>query len=309
MKHSKESQFNSGKIDFLSKAKILIPITFLVMFFGAINIGFKGLNYGVDFAGGTEIQLRFEQTVTPEEVRAFMAKAGHPDAQVQSLGDKSEFIIRTNAMDKKGASEEFNKVLVESFATQKPEVLRFDTVGPQVGSELKRNSLLAAVYSLILLLIYIGMRFDYKYAPGAVFCVFHDALLTLSIFAIFGLEVNVQTLASILTLIGYSLNDTIVTFDRIRENERLYPDISFDKIVNRSVNDTLSRTILTSFATFIAVLCLYIFSDGTIRQIAFTLGIGVIIGCYSTVYIASPLVIMFDRWEKKKSHELKTAKV
>ena len=253
------------------------------------------------------MQIKFEGSVGPDQVRSFLSEMGYSSASVQTFGEENEFLIRLESP--KAPSETEVQVLInamvkkitdslgEKFANEKPEIRRVDSVGPAVGEELKRNGILAAFYSLILILIYIGLRFDYKYAPGAVFCLFHDASIVLAVFAVLQKEVNVQTLAAVLTLIGYSLNDTIVTFDRIRENEKLYPEASFYDIVNRSVNDTLSRTILTGLSTFLSILALYIFADGVIKDIAFTLMIGVVVGIYSTVYIAAPLVIAYDKWE------------
>ena len=162
----------------------------------------------------------------------------------------------------------------------------------------KKNGLLAVLYSLIIILIYVGIRFDFQYAPPAVICLFHDAIITLGIFALLAREVNVQTLAAVLTIIGYSLNDTIVTFDRIRENVKAYRDMTFRDIINKSLNDVLSRTMLTSITTMLAVLAMLVFASGVIRDFAFTLAIGVVVGTYSSVFIASPLVLAFDRMKK-----------
>lgn len=312
MAHEKtHKKFDSGRYDFLGIAKFIVPATVVLIIVGLLVMAVKGLNYGVDFAGGTEIQVKFAQGVESDDLRKMLNEEGYKAASVQSFGEANEFLIRLESP--KGATEAEEQAAINAmikkvtddlnskFAQQGPEIRRVDSVGPAVGEELKRNGILAAFYSLIVILIYIGVRFDYKYAPGAVFCLFHDASIVLAVFAVLGKEVNVQTMAAVLTLIGYSLNDTIVTFDRIRENEALFPEASFYDIVNRSVNDTLARTILTTLATFSALVALYIFADGVIRDIAFTLGIGVIVGAYSTVYIASPLVIAYDRWEHYQS--------
>ena len=179
-------------------------------------------------------------------------------------------------------------------------IRRVDSVGPQIGSELKRNGVLAAFYCLLMILIYVGLRFDYKYAPGAVFCLFHDAIITLGIFSLFGREVNVQTLAAILTIIGYSLNDTIVNFDRVRENVTVYRDHNFYTVMNRSLNDVLSRTLLTSVTTLLAVAAMYFLAGGVIRDFAFTLGIGIIVGTYSSIYVASPITLVMDRIQRNR---------
>ena len=303
--------FNSGRIDFLSKAKFLVPVGIFLVIFGIVEILVDGLDYGIDFAGGTEIQMQFSNEVSRDDLLQSVQGAGYDKVSVQSIGEENEWLLRLEniegADDKETASmlnqmvQKVTGALQTTFANANPEVRRVDSVGPQVGDELKRNGLLASFYSLIIILIYIGLRFDYKYAPGAVFCLFHDAVLTLALFAIFNREVNVQTMAAILTLIGYSLNDTIVTFDRIRENETIFKGETFASIVNRSINDTLSRTILTAVTTLVACFCLYFFADGTIRDIGYTLGVGIIIGTYSSIYIAAPMVIMMDKFESRRA--------
>jgi preprotein translocase subunit SecF len=182
-----------------------------------------------------------------------------------------------------------------------PEVRRVDSVGPQVGNQLKKNSLLAVFYSLLVILIYVGLRFDYIFAPGAVLCLFHDAIVTLGALAILGKEMNVQIMAAILTIIGYSLNDTIIIFDRVRETIHDYHDRHLPWIINRAINETLSRTIMTSASTFIAVFCLYVFTEGVIKDFALAMCMGIFYGTYSTIYIASPCVILFDRIQHRKT--------
>jgi preprotein translocase subunit SecF len=189
------------------------------------------------------------------------------------------------------------ETLATQFADQKPEIRRVDSVGPQVGQELKRNGLLAVFYSLLVILIYVALRFDYKYSPGAVICLAHDAIITLAIFVAVGKEVNVPILAAILTLIGYSLNDTIVVFDRIRETEDEYKDRGVKFIINRSINDMFQRTIITSGTTFCSAFCLWWFAGGTVSDIAFALCIGIFFGTYSSIYVAAPLILFMDKFK------------
>lgn len=317
---SNEKKFYTGKIDFLGKAKFLVPLSFIITFLGFFEIGYDGLDYGIDFIGGTEIQVQFQNSVPTEDLRAMVTGMGYAKASVQRFGEDNEFLIRVEALqgkDDKETNELQNAMMAKiteglrsQFQSNPSEIRRIDSVGPQVGEELKRNALLAAFYSLLMILVYIGLRFDYKYAPGAVFCLLHDVVITISIFAIFDREVNVQTMAAILTLIGYSLNDTIINYDRIRENEKLYRGEDIYGIVNRSINDMLSRTILTMVTTELAIAALYFLTDGVIQQIAFTLGIGILIGTYSSIYIASPLVIIMDRLMEKRSRaRMRAAKV
>ncbi len=304
-------KFDTGRIDFLGKAKYLVPLSIITIVVGLFNLYYKGLNYGIDFVGGTQFQIEYAQPLDASAVRKVLDDNGYQKALVQSFSDKKSFLIRMQALhgttDKE--SDEMQNALVKkltaAFKNDVPgnpaEIRSVASVGPQVGAELKRNSLLATFYSLLMILIYIGLRFDYKYAPGAVFCTIHDAVVTISIYAIFKREVNMETLASILTLLGYSMNDTIITFDRIRENERIFRGENFYNIVNRSVNDMLGRTLLTAFTTELAVAGLYFFSDGVIKEITFTLLVGIVIGTYSSIYIAAPVVIWLDRLERRRA--------
>ena len=308
MKQGSRKDKNKRFVDFLSQAKIFALLSLIFTFLSLVGIVLKGFNYGIDFSGGIEVQVQFSQAVSAQQIRTFTQEKSYDKVVVQSIGEDNEFLIRLGIVEGKDDQEtnlllnqliaRVTKDLKDYFSTQNPQIRRVDSVGPQIGSELKRNGLLAAFYSLLLILVYVGLRFDYKYAPGAVFCLFHDSVITLGIFAIFGREVNVQTMAAILTIIGYSLNDTIVTFDRIRENVGVYRDDSFSSIINRSLNDVLSRTLLTSITTLIAVAAMYFLARGVIKDFAFTLAIGVVVGTYSSIYVASPLVLLVDKLEK-----------
>ncbi len=302
-------QLNQGRFDFLGASRIWGLVSTVVVLASLLVMAAKGFVYGIDFAGGTEIQVQFNSEVKASRVRTFIEEMGYQGALVQSIGTDNEFLIRLES-DRGESEKETNQLLNKmiqkvteglsgAFESEQPTVRRVSSVGPQIGSELKKNGLLAAFYSLLMILIYVGLRFDYQYAPGAVLCLFHDAIVTLGIFSLFGREVNVQTMAAILTIIGYSLNDTIVTFDRIRENSPLYRDQSFRFIINRSLNDVLSRTLLTSITTMLAVAAMYFIAGGVIQDFAFTLGIGVVVGTYSSIFVASPLVLFVDRLQSK----------
>lgn len=304
MKKTEQTE-SFGKIDFVGKAWLFGGISLFLVLASMIYIAARGISYGIDFRGGTEFQVKFEQAVTIDELRTTVAALNLGDVGVQSIGDKNEFIIRFQG--NKGANDkETNALLNESivklkasiesvFQVQKPEILRVDTVGPQVGAELKRNGFLAVFYCLLVILIYVAVRFDYKYSPGAVLCLFHDAVITLAIFIFVGKEVNIPILAAIMTLIGFSLNDTIVVFDRIRETEGHYKDKPFSFVINKSINDMLVRTIITSGTTFTSALCLYLFAGGTVSDIAFAISIGIFFGTYSSIYVAAPLILVMEK--------------
>ena len=296
-------------IDFMGKNKFFALISLSLIIGSIAIIVMQGLNYGIDFAGGTEIQVQFpDGDVNVAAIRSMLQSINLESAQVQRFGDTNEFLIRFES-PQADTEQEINQQIqsrillvrekIESTFSN-PDIRRIDSVGPQIGSQLKRNGALAVFYSLLLILIYVGLRFDYNFAPGAVVCLFHDSLITLGIFSALGKEINIQILAAILTIIGYSLNDTIVIFDRIRENLIAYKNHNLKWVLNRSINDALSRTLLTTVTTLLAVLSLNIFAGGVIADFAFALGIGVIIGTYSSVYIASPLVIEFAKLKGKK---------
>jgi preprotein translocase subunit SecF len=303
----KEAQF--GRFDFIKLAPAAGMLSAVLTIGFLILIAFKGFNYGIDFAGGTEIQLKFQNEVQVGEMRAALAESGVGNSSVQEFGDANEFLIRletpraaTERETNQLISENVNRIramMTERFGLESDGVLRVDTVGPAVGSELKRNGLLATFYSFLVILIYIALRFDYKYAPGAVICLVHDTVITVGIFSLLGREVNIQIMAAILTLIGYSLNDTIVTFDRIRETEPKFRERSGRFIINRAINDMLGRTVLTGVTTLVAVSTLYFVGGGVIADISFTLIIGVIVGTYSSIYVAAPLVLVMDKYQKR----------
>jgi preprotein translocase subunit SecF len=307
-----------GRFDFLGVAKYITALSiFLTIASGAIVIT-HGLNYGVDFSGGIEMQVQFNKEMDPHVVREFMSKEGFPHANVQSLGGSREFLIHLESEQGK-TDDETNKAiqatvakmkadLATNFANEGAEVRQVSTVGPQVGAELRRNGVLAGFYALLLILIYVGLRFDYRYAPGAVFCLFHDAVITMGVYSLLNWEFTVQTMAAILTIIGYSLNDTVVIFDRIRENQGIFRGKDLYWISNRSINETLSRTILTYICTYLTVISMLLFADGVIHDFARAMTIGMFLGCYSTVYVATPLMLVVDKYQRwKKQQELQAA--
>ena len=298
------------RFNFLSSSPFITTFSLALSVVALVWIVINGLNYGIDFAGGNEVQIRFQQAPKVEELRKYLSEKGFTKPSVQTFGDEeNEFLIfieNISSEKEEGKNQEVMESLIDSlkkdFAEKGAEIRKVDSVGPQIGSELRKKGILAVFYSLIMILIYLAIRFDYKYAPAAVVCLFHDAILTMWVFALFDLVVSVQTLAALLAIIGYSLNDTIVTFDRIRENGKYFgKKESFFTLCNRSINDVLSRTLLTSITTMMAVGVMWFFTDGVIRDFAFTLGVGVVIGTYSSIYVATPLVIFIDHFQKKRA--------
>lgn len=306
--HAKDHEY--GRFDFMGTFYIWGSIS-AVLFLTALGLlFFKGFNYGIDFSGGTEIQIMFKDSVSISQVRDFLKVVNLENSQLQKLGDKSEYLIRfENALAKKkpdgqvdlSATIQFiTEGVKKTFGDNKYEIRRVDSVGPQVGSQLKRNAILALFYSLLAILIYTAFRFDYNYAPGAVICLFHDSIVTLGVLVLLGKEINIQVLAAILTIVGYSMNDTIVVYDRIREDLQFHKDKSLAWVINRAINTTLSRTTITAVLTFTSVLALFLLGGGVIKEFAFTMGLGIIFGVYSSIYIASPMIILFDRFKTVK---------
>lgn len=290
-------------IDFIGKSKMFVGLSAALVVLSLGLLLAKGLNYGIDFAGGTEVQVLFSDTVEAGAIRSSMESAGLKKMQLQGFDGGNEYVVRlpiAEGKTEKEVNKANNALISKATDTLKnsfsgASIRRVDSVGPQIGSELKRNGILAVLYALLLILIYVGLRFDYEFAPGAVVCLFHDAIITLGIYSLLWREVNVQTLAAVLTIIGYSLNDTIVNYDRIRENMAVGKGNRLADIINKSINETLTRTIWTSFTTLLAVTALMVWGSGVIRDFAFTLGIGVLVGTYSSIYVASPLVLALSK--------------
>lgn len=293
------------KIDFVRLAPFMGAFTIFLTIAAITLMMTKGFNYGIDFAGGTEMQVKFDHPVSAQELRTTLQSAGVREPNVQSFGGANEFLIRLGTpegADDNIRNQKNNEVLAkvkaalsEKLGLKAEQIGRVDTVGPQVGSDLKKNGMLAAFYSFLVILIYISVRFDYVYAPGAILCVVHDAIMILGIFSLLGREVNIQIIASVLTLIGYSMNDTIVTFDRIRETAPIFRDRSLSYIINKAINDMLGRTFLTAGATLLACFGLYFFGGGVISDIAFTLIVGIFIGTYSSIYVAAPMIMVMEK--------------
>jgi preprotein translocase subunit SecF len=304
MADQSKAQVSWGRYDVLKVAKYITMGSVAVTILAGVIVLAHGLNYGVDFSGGIEMQVQFNRAVDAHRVREFMANEGFPRANVQSLGDGRELLLHLET-EQSHSDDEANQFIqatvakikggfADKFKEEGAEVRRVDTVGPQVGAELRRNGILAGFYALLLILIYVGLRFDYRFAPAAVFCLFHDAVITMGVYSLMGWEFTVQTMAAILTIIGYSLNDTIVIFDRIRENQTIHRGRDLYWISNLSINETLSRTVLTYIATYLTVGAMFFFADGVIHDFARAMMIGMFLGAYSTVYVATPLMLVID---------------
>jgi len=276
----------------------IISLVLLLVSVGSLVLH-GGPNYGIDFAGGSLIQVQFTEEVTLVEVKDVLTSAGLKDPVVQNFtgGEENEYIIRVveTDLDVTLLSELVMEHLTDHFGEGSVELRRVDMVGPRVGEDLKRKGLLAVVLAVVGILIYVSVRFELRYALGAVAALVHDSVITLGAFSIMNYEVSLPIVAAILTVIGYSINDTIVVFDRIRENLRKARKEPEEEVMNRSINETLSRTIITSGVTLLAVLALLFLGGGVIHDFAFALTVGILVGTYSSIYVASPVVLAWNK--------------
>ncbi len=290
-----------SKIDFVGKNRIAVCLSIAVILFGLLSLAFKGgPAYGVDFSGGTLVQVRYFSDIEASQIKDHLAALDLGPVTVQQFGDgENEFLIRTPQTDAQVAklSQQIEQALKTGSGAAQLEILRSEMVGPLVGKELRTKGVLSLVYALIGTMIYISWRFEYRYGIAAMVALVHDVLVTLAFFSFFDKEIDLTIIAAFLTIIGYSLNDTIIIFDRIRENLARRSGETFPALVNRCINETLSRTILTSGTTLLVVLSLFILGGGVIHNFAFALLVGIIAGTYSTVFVASALIIF---WEKHR---------
>jgi preprotein translocase subunit SecF len=294
----------NSNIDFVGKRKIWIGLS-IVMIIATIALFFtKGLNYGIDFTGGAEVKVKVPTTWDTGKLRETLEKGGLTGLKILQLGQasESEYMIRAQeeGKDLNEVVKQIQGSLNSELKAGEYEVKSADFVGPSAGGLLRKNGFLAMFYVLITILIYVAIRFDFRFAPGAILALFHDAIIVLGVFIVTQKEFDLTVLAAILALIGYSNNDTIIVFDRIRETQKLAPGETIEKIVNQSVNQTLGRTIMTTLATFVSVFALWAFGGHVLEPFAFALMIGLIVGCYSSVFIASSMVIVLSHYQENK---------
>ena len=267
----------------LSGILIVVSLLFLI---------FKGLNFGVDFKGGTLIELRTDKsTANITKIRDSFNQMNLGDVSVKNFGNETDFVVKfekQNSNDPKFI-EEIKIKLSNSIGSV--DFRRVENVGPKVSAELLRSGVIAIVLSLAAMLLYIWIRFEWQFSLGAILALFHDVIITLGIFSLFSLEINLSIVAAVLTIVGYSMNDTVVIFDRVRENLRKYSDVKIFELTNISINETLSRTIITSVTTLLALLSIFIFGGEILKGFSLAMILGVIFGTYSSIYIANPVLV------------------
>jgi preprotein translocase subunit SecF len=294
------------RIDFIGYRKYAYVFSAVLILISLISIFWRGLNYGIDFSGGLEMQVAFKNPVQTEDLRKTLAKIGFGDARIQSItsanAQDNEFLIRMQKVQsgsKENESTTIQNALNSAFGKDKVDIRRVEVVGAEVGKDLKTKGLLSCLYVCLGLIAYIWFRFEFSFSIGAILSLVHDITLTVGIFSLTGKEISLTVIAALLTLLGYSLNDTIVVFDRIRENmKKQTGTYDLASLMSDSVSQTLSRTILTSMTVFIIVLCLYLMGGDVIHGFAFAMLIGVITGTYSSIYIAAPFVLIFHKNKK-----------
>lgn len=292
-------------IPFIKYRFIFIGISALLFMGSIVAIWKYGLNYGIDFKGGAKLEYRFNQSVSEEGVREALSGKVPGTPHVVRFGTKDEnrMSIKVEVPEEHAKlGEMITPLLEEKFGAGSVTLEKEETVGPRVGKELRKKALLAVFFSWLLMMVYIAYRFEFVYAPGAFLSLVHDTVITVGIFAFLHKEVDLTILAALLTLIGYSINDTIVVFDRIRENRAQISSSTVWKVVNESINSTLSRTIITTLTVFFVVIVLFLKGGGTLHDFAFCMIIGVIIGTYSSIFVASPIYIgTYHYWPKIRS--------
>ena len=280
------------EIDFLAWRKYALGLSLCLVCISTFSLFFKQLNYGLDFTGGSLVELHYAKPVEISSIRKALFEAGYESAQVANFGSDQEVLIRLsgNVSDNLGA--EIISLLKDQTEEDTIELRRIEYVGPQIGDELTNDGGLAMLLALILMMVYIAFRFQSKFAVAAVMALIHDVLIVLGIFSILEFDFDLTVLAALLAVIGYSLNDTIVVSDRIRENFRRSRQSNSEEVINSSLNQTLGRTLVTSFTTLLVLFCLYLIGGELIKPFALALIFGVIVGTYSSIYIAANVLIM-----------------
>ena len=288
-------------LDFVGKMKyaIIFSVILAVIAIGSL-IFHRGLNLGIDFAGGSIIQVKFQKAVSADQIRTALKSTKLESSIIQQFG-VNEFLIRTHESfsDHNILAVNLEQPLTTAF-NKDYEIRRVEVVGSKVGMDFQRKAIFAVIFSWIAMLIYITWRFEFRYALGGIIALVHDCLIVIGTVSILNMEFTISILAAIFFIIGFSINDTIVVLDRIRENVKLNPKQSLGDIINISVNQTLSRTILTSLTVFLTVLALYIFGGAVIHDLAFSLMVGVVFGTYSSVFISCPIVLLFENLQISK---------
>ena len=283
----------NNKFNFSSKFKIANSLSLLLFILSILFIFFKGLNYGIDFKGGTLIELRSDNT-DASTIRTLLNNMDLGDVNVKKFGQEGDYLIKVEQKE-----DDNNKIIPKIKKNLSDNLIaevnfrRVENVGPKVSSELLQSGIIAISLSLAAMLFYIWIRFEWQFSIGSIIALFHDVVITLGIFSVLSLEINLSIIAAALTIVGYSMNDTLVIYDRIRENLNKYNRLNISEIADLSINDTLARTIITSATTLLALLSIFILGGEILRGFSFAMILGVVIGTYSSIFVASPMLKFF----------------
>jgi preprotein translocase SecF subunit len=303
--------FVNPRYDFISKRRWAYLLSAVITLAGLGHIAAKGgLQYGIDFAGGTLVQVRFQQATTVDTVRSALDRVRLGESVIQEFGDRQEYLIRIPATS--GSLEEVSKRVeggLREAGLPGFEIRRLEFVGPQVGRDLQWQALQAVLWGMAGILVYTAIRFDFKGGVAAIIALVHDVLVAVSALSLTGREMSLPVLAALLTIVGYSINDTIVVFDRIREHRGrgVRKGETLADVINTAINQTLSRTILTSLTVFLVVVVLYLFGGEVLRDFAFVLLVGVVTGTYSSVFVAAPIIVDWEAWIQARERPAKKA--
>ena len=296
-------KYNLNFINYFKKFNLLSLILVLI---SLIFIVFKGLNYGIDFKGGTLIEIRLENNkIKVSDIRESLKKINLGDINVKNFGDDSDFLIKIEKKLKNNETliSEIKKTLDQDL-NEEVNYRRVESVGPKVSSELLKSGVISIGLALLMMLFYIWFRFEWQFSLGSIIALFHDVIITIGTFSLLSIEINLSIVAAVLTIVGYSMNDTVVIYDRIRENLSKYNKLEIDQISNLSVNETLSRTLITSVTTLLALFSIFILGGEILKGFSFAMILGVIIGTYSSIFVASPVLrylnVSYKTLEKKE---------
>jgi preprotein translocase subunit SecF len=292
-------------IDYVGKFKVAGLVSLALVVATVVMFFTKGLNYGVDFRGGVEIQVKFKQALSLGDLRAVLADNKVAMSQLQSMGEdgQNEFLLKleSDKGDLNAISAQVSSVFTQKYGADSFEILKNDIVGPKAGAQLRISAFKALAWAILAIMVYLALRFDYKFAPGAIVALIHDVIIILGCFILTQKEFSLQIVAALLAIIGYSVNDTVVIYDRVREIESSNPGIGSFEIMNRALNETMSRTIITSMTVLFVSLVMLFMGGPVIHDFFFAMSIGTVLGVYSTIFVAIPLTVFTERFNKKNA--------
>ncbi|MFZ4714337.1 MAG: protein translocase subunit SecF [Bacteriovoracaceae bacterium] len=297
-------KYRHFNFNFAPKFNAMMICSSLLFIASVVILLTKGLNFGVDFRGGSEIQVKFSKAIDLTKFRSDLESTQFKISSVQSIGSENEYLIKVQADDKSisRVTETFQNLFTSKYGDYGPDIRKTDIVGPKAGEELRWAGFKALLWAIIAIMIYVGLRFDMKYAPGVAIALVHDVVITTAAFAVTGYEFSLQIVAALLAIIGYSVNDTVIIYDRIRENEERHAGLTLTDNINRSINETLTRTLYTSGTTFTVSTIMLLMGGGVIHDFFFAISFGIVIGTYSSGFVAGPITILMEKFYSKNSN-------